>query len=147
MIHNEREYKQAVRRIEQEAQRLAAQRAQLEQMDLDAEQIQRVLDPMESFHQQLAEEIRGYERLKRGEFDELSNLRGLGQLLISLRIARGLTQRELASRLDVHESQVSRDERNEYHGVTLERAQRICEALGAEIHSRVELPDDRRSVA
>jgi transcriptional regulator with XRE-family HTH domain len=40
-------------------------------------------------------------------------LRGLGHLLIALRIAQGVSQRELAKRLEVHESQVSRDERNE----------------------------------
>jgi transcriptional regulator with XRE-family HTH domain len=34
----------------------------------------------------------------------------IGQLLISLRIAQGISQRELARRLNVHESQVSRDE-------------------------------------
>ena len=42
-----------------------------------------------------------------------------GHLLISLRIAKGISQRELAKRLNVHESQVSRDERNEYFGITL----------------------------
>ena len=33
-------------------------------------------------------------------------------LLIALRIAKGLTQRELAERLEVSETQVSRDERH-----------------------------------
>ena len=64
-------------------------------------------------------------------------MRGLGQLLVSLRIARGLTQRELAERLGVHESLVSRDERNEYHGITLDRAARILDALGYELRSTV----------
>jgi transcriptional regulator with XRE-family HTH domain len=36
---------------------------------------------------------------------------------VALRIATGLTQRQLAETLGVHESQVSRDERNEYHGI------------------------------
>jgi hypothetical protein len=75
-----------------------------------------VIDPMESFHLQLHEEVESYERLKRGEFPELDNLRGLGHLLIAVRIAQGVSQRELARRLGVHESQVSRDERNEYFG-------------------------------
>jgi hypothetical protein len=35
--------------------------------------------------------------------------------------------RELARRLGVHETQVSRDERNEYFGITLERAAKILE--------------------
>ncbi|MFM7058282.1 MAG: helix-turn-helix domain-containing protein [Planctomycetota bacterium] len=41
-----------------------------------------------------------------------------------------MTQRQLAERLGVHESQVSRDERNEYHGITLDRAARLLDAPG-----------------
>ena len=94
---------------------------------------------MESFHLQLQEEVTSYERLKRGEYEDLENLRGLGHLLVSLRITRGITQRELASRLDVHESQVSRDERNEYHGVSVDRVTKVLEALGAQLRTKIEL--------
>ncbi len=138
MIRNEKEYRQAVERIRQEKDRLTRQRDELKAMGLSPAEVKRALDPMRSFHQQLEEEVAGYERLKRGEFDDIENLRGLGQLLVSLRIARGMTQRQLAERLGVHETQISRDERNEYHGVTLERATKILEALGVEIRSRVE---------
>ena len=139
MIRNEKEYKEAVDRIGQEKERLAKQKAELKRMGLRPAQIKRALDPMRSFHQQLAEEVDNYERLKRGQFGEMLNLHDMGQLLVSLRIARGLTQRQLAEKLGVHETQISRDERNEYHGVTLDRAARILKALNAEIHSRVEL--------
>jgi hypothetical protein len=37
----------------------------------------------------------------------------------------------------VSEAQVSRDERNEYHGVTVDRAQRILEALGETVTARI----------
>jgi len=94
----------------------------------------------------LEKEIESYERLKRGEFDDLENLRGLGQTLISLRIAQGISQRELAKRLKVHESQVSRDERNEYFGITLERAAKVLDALNARLHTTVEI-EARRSRA
>jgi transcriptional regulator with XRE-family HTH domain len=80
-----------------------------------------------------------YERLQRREFDEIEDLRGLGPMLIAVRIAQGVSQRELATRLDVHESQVSRDERNEYFGITLERAARVLDALGARLRSQVKL--------
>lgn len=137
MIRNESEYQEAVQRLAEERGRLADQKRRLEGMKLGPDEVQRALDPMRSFHLQLEEEVRSYERLKRGEFAEVHNLKGIGQLLIALRIARGLSQRELASRLDVHESQVSRDERNEYHGVTLERASRVLDALGVDLRSSV----------
>lgn len=139
MIRSEKEYREAVGRIRQEEERLAKQEAELKAMGLGPAEIKRALDPMRSFHEQLKEEVQSYERLKRGEFDEVLNLRGLGQLLVSLRVARGLTQRQLAERLGVHETQVSRDERNEYHGITLERAARVLDALEVEVHSRIQL--------
>ncbi len=137
MIRNEVEYQEAVDRIVEEQKRLKDQRKRLKELNLTQEEIKRVLDPMRSFHEQLKEEVASYERLRRGEFEELQNFEGLGRLLIALRISQGLSQRELAARLDVHESQVSRDERNEYHGVTVDRANRILEALGVEVTSRV----------
>ena len=137
MIRNETEYQEAVQRIADEAARLKEQRSKLNELDLSKEEIKRVLDPMRSFHEQLKEEVASYERLQRGEFEEIQNFEGLGRLLIALRISQGLSQRELAERLGAHESQVSRDERNEYHGVTIERVGRILEALGAEVTTRV----------
>jgi hypothetical protein len=138
MIRNETEYQAAVERLAAEQARLKEQRSKLTELDLSREEIKRVLDPIRSFHEQLKEEVVSYERLKRGEFDELRNFEGLGRLLIALRIAQGVSQRELAERLEVHESQVSRDERNEYHGITVDRANKIIGALGAEVRSTVE---------
>lgn len=138
MIKNEHEYQESVRRVADEAARLKQERARLQEQGLSAAEVKRVLDPITSFRDQLKEEVASYERLMRGEFDELRNFEGLGRLLIALRIARGLSQRELAQRLGVHESQVSRDERNEYHGVTMDRANRILECLGVELRSVVQ---------
>ena len=147
MIRNENEYKDAVRRLGEQEERLKQQAAQLKQTKLSKDAIKRVLDPVRSFHEQIKEEVASYERLKRGEFDELQNFAGIGRLLIALRIAKGLTQRDLAGRLAVSETQVSRDERNEYHGVTIDRANRILEALGVEVTSAVSsLGQSRRPV-
>jgi hypothetical protein len=38
---------------------------------------------------------------------------------------------------------VSRDERNEYHGITVERAQKILDALNESVTTRVEEPAAR----
>ena len=138
MIRNETEYKEAVHRLEEEELRLGEYRRRLEDEGLDGAGIKRALDPLRSFHEQLREEVEYYERLKRGDLGVILNLHGLGRLLVGLRIALGLTQKELAQRLECHETQVSRDERNEYHGVTLERASRILDAMGVRLRSSLE---------
>lgn len=146
MIRNEAEYKEAVKRVGEEKRRLEEQRKSLEGMGLSADQVKRAIDPIRSFHLQLKEEVDSYERLKRGEFCEMRNLRGLGHLLISLRIARGMSQRDLAAKLGVNESQVSRDERNEYHGIRMDRAAQILDALGVELTTTVEVKPDSEAV-
>jgi ribosome-binding protein aMBF1 (putative translation factor) len=143
MIRTETEYQEASARLAGERTRLADHRARLKKVGLAAAEIKRVIDPLKSFHLQLKQEGESHERLKRGEFDELENLRGLGHLLISIRITQGISQRELSKRLNVHESQVSRDERNEYFGITLERAIKILEALNVQLHTRVEIEPPR----
>lgn len=140
MIRNESEYQEACARLEEERTRLEEYRGRLAGMDLKDDDLRRALDPLRSFHLQLEEEVQSYERLKRGDLGELSNLHGLGHMLVALRIARGLTQRELAAHLGVHESQVSRDERNEYHGVTVDRASRVLDAMGVRLRSFFEQP-------
>jgi DNA-binding XRE family transcriptional regulator len=139
MIRNETEYKEAVARLGEERGRLTEHAKRLKDAGLTSEEIKRVIDPMESFHLQLQEEVQSYERLKQGLFEDLDNLRGLGHLLIALRIAQGVTQRDLAKRLGVNESQVSRDERNEYFGITLERAIKILDALNVRLTTTVKI--------
>lgn len=41
--------------------------------------------------------------------------------------------------MDVRESQVSREESNEYFGITLERAARILNAVRIQLKTRVEI--------
>lgn len=140
MIRNENEYREAVARLKDERARLNEQKQNLKETGLTDEEIKRAIDPLESFHQQLQEEVDSYNKLCQGSFTEVHNFRGIGQLLIGLRIAHGLTQRQLADLLKVHESQVSRDERNEYFNITFERANRILDVLNAELITKVENP-------
>jgi DNA-binding XRE family transcriptional regulator len=140
MIRNETEYQEAAKRLKEERARHEAHEAELSRMGLSTEEINRAMDPLRSFSLQLDEEVEAYERLKRGDLGELDNLHGLGRTLVALRIALGMTQRQLAERLGVNESQVSRDERNEYHGATVERASRILDALGVTLTSAFRTP-------
>ena len=149
MIRNDSEHRKAVDRIKAERERIDAMRAQLAEEGLSDDEVKRATDPVQSFHLQLVEEVEAYEQLKRGEFGELENFRGLGQMLIAFRIYRGLSQRALADRLGIHESQVSRDERNEYHGITVGRAEKILRVLGVRVSSRVDFiePQENDEIA
>src|SRR4051812_45526889 len=61
--------------------------------------------------EEMLREIADFDRIRRGDLSMFDGAEDFGRLLIAARIARGLTQRQLADRLGVHESQISRDER------------------------------------
>jgi DNA-binding XRE family transcriptional regulator len=140
MIRNESEYQEALRRLRQDREVADRQRAALTAAGLNPDEVERAMQPLLSFQAQLAEEIDWYEDVRRRNFPVIRRLTELGSLLIALRIANGLTQRELAQRLGVSEASVSRDERNEYHAISVDRAQRILDALGATLLTSVEEP-------
>lgn len=138
MIRSEKEYREAVERLRQDEEILTLQKEKLEGLGLSEEEVRRALEPMLSFRAQLEEEVEWYEKVRRRDFGIIRDMSTVGTLLIALRIANGLSQRELAERLGVSEAQVSRDERNEYHGITVDRVQRVLDAMGETLTSRVE---------
>ena len=139
MIKTEREYLEAKKRLEDEFRSIESQKVKLEESGMSKEHIHLALDPLASFADQLQEEVDEYERIKRGQFDSLENLEGIGRILIAIRIAKGMKQKELAEALEVKETQISRDERNEYHGASIEKIQRVLRALDVNVTSKVEL--------
>lgn len=138
MIRNEAEYQEALRRVRQDQEVAERQREVFVKAGFPPDEVEQGMEPLLSFQGQLADEIEWYENVRRGNFPVVRRLTQLGQLLIALRIASGLTQRELADRLGVSESVVSRDEHNEYHGITIGRAQRTLDALQASVSTQVE---------
>ena len=132
MIRTESEYRKALERLEQDREHIRAQRVYLEGLTIDPDGVERAMQPVLSFHKQLEEEIETFDQMRRGELPTLHNLSDIGRWLIGVRIARGLSQRELAALLGVAEAQISRDERNEYHGITLERAQTVLQKMGVQ---------------
>lgn len=138
MIRTEAEYQEALRRLSQDRDVASQQRAALAAAGLNPAEVERAMEPLLSFHAQLADEVEWYENARRGNLPAIMRLTDIGRLLIAARIASGLTQRELADRLGVSESVISRDERNEYHAITVERAQRILDALDTSTITRAE---------
>ena len=64
MIRDEAEYRSACVRLDGALSRLARHRIRLQEAGLSEEEIKRVLDPVESLHLQLKEEIDHYQRMK-----------------------------------------------------------------------------------
>lgn len=129
MIKTEVAYKKSIEKLQEDKLFIQSQKKTLEDMGLTKEQVERSLQPSITFHEQLKEEVAYYERIRRGDFEPIINLYNLGKSLIAYRIYAGLSQQELAHRLGVSPSQVSRDERNEYYGATLERIQEVMKAM------------------
>lgn len=137
MIRTEKEYQDMLRRLEQDKDVMKEQRKRLEKLGLKDSEVDSAMEPAVSFHHQLQEEVEWYKQVKNGKFQPVYNLEQIGLLLIGLRISSGLTQKGLAALLGVSEAQVSRDENNEYHGITVERAQKILETLKTVIEINV----------
>ena len=89
--------------------------------------------------QELREELRAYDRISEAETLHLSSCQELGQLMIRGRIARGLTQKDLAEALHLKPQQIQRYEATDYQSVSLKRIQRIMEVLGLELESEIKL--------
>ncbi len=139
MISSELGYRKALEQLKNDANYIQRQREHLGSIGLKDNQLERAMQPAISLHEQLSEEVETYEQMRRGELGTLSDLTQIGRWLVGVRIAKGLSQRELAERLGVSEAQVSRDERNEYHGVTVERAQMILQRMGVELKLEAEV--------
>lgn len=138
MIKTESEYKAMIQRLNDDLNYMSKQEKILQDMGLSADEVRRAMEPSMAFHEQLKEEVEYYERIKRFDFEALENLCGLDRYLIGLRIALGVSQSELAKRLNVSVSQVSRDEKNEYHGISVEKANKIFEALGVVVITKLD---------
>jgi HTH-type transcriptional regulator/antitoxin HigA len=86
----------------------------------------------EGMIRQLEEELREYDELKSGEL-KLPNVERLDQIapfIAKMRIAKGVSQTELAHRLGVSKQVVSRYEETEYQTVAISRLQEILDAIG-----------------
>lgn len=65
MLTSEQEYREARARITEQRQRIDAQRAALQAEGLSPDQVKRLTDPIESFHQLLRDDVECDERPSR----------------------------------------------------------------------------------
>lgn len=86
----------------------------------------------------LREDIGSYEKLQSsGDIPTELAANELGLFPIIGRIARRLSQRELADLLEVSEQQIQRYESDRYASISLSRYSRVLEVLGVELRSRL----------
>ena len=93
----------------------------------------------EAWRDALQKDIAEYEMLKKGDIQslELESFEQLPEALIKARIIRGLTQAQLAEKLNVMPQQVQRDEATGYIGASFRKILRIQEVLGIEVKQEI----------
>lgn len=112
----------------------SGRRSKLAQLEIDA---------VRSQADDLRAELEEYERLRSGEVStfEAASLDGLAGLLVRARIARGWSQRQLATALGMAEQQIQRYESTDYRSASLARICDVAAALDLSITERGELRD------
>ena len=92
---------------------------------------------------ELQRDVAAYVELRSGAVRtfEIDSLAELPSVLISSRIASGMTQRELAERLSLKEQQIQRYETQNYEGASFARIADIADAIGLEIPRELALAD------
>jgi ribosome-binding protein aMBF1 (putative translation factor) len=132
MIKNERQYRITRAQAARFARTLEGLRERTNSPEGIHPRIARAQE--EAVESQLADlqgELHEYEQLKAGDFEigDLRIVRELPMLLIKARIARGLSQRELAARVGLKEQQIQRYEATEYASASLSRIKEVAGAL------------------
>lgn len=130
MITNERQYRVTKAEIGRFEESLSHADEQGRGLHPDLQQAMR--DGLESQLQELRDEVADYEALRDGKITslEFDSLAGVPIGLIKARIAKGLTQKELAESLDLKEQQIQRYEATLYEGASLDRIQQVANVLG-----------------
>ena len=86
----------------------------------------------EGMIKQLEDELREYDQVKSGELTlpHVERLDQIAPFIAKVRIAKGVSQTELARRLGVSKQVISRYEESDYQTVAIVRLQEILDAIG-----------------
>jgi transcriptional regulator with XRE-family HTH domain len=130
MIRSEAEYRKARRDLDIALRLLVEEQAYWLDQGMSEDESSSMLEPVRLRIAELRDRIMLFERIRTGDLSSFTGHEDMGKALIAARLARGLTQREFAELAGSHESQVSRDEKNEYHGVGEDRLRALMNAVG-----------------
>jgi transcriptional regulator with XRE-family HTH domain len=142
MITNERQYRITRSEAEKFRKALAGMGTSNVREGVHPRLVQAEREALQSQLQDLQAEIAEYEQLKSAavpviavnSFDELA------EGLIKARIAAGLSQKDLADRLNLKEQQIQRYEAERYGPASYQRLREVAEAIGVRIRNDILLP-------
>jgi HTH-type transcriptional regulator / antitoxin HipB len=139
MIQNERQHKVTQTKLRELEQIHAS--IDFEDTSLHPRQILSQKNSYNKIISTLKQEIAEYEELKSGRVSvfQIESFNELPTALIKARIASGMTQKELAEKIDTQEQQIQRYEANHYHAISFDRLMKIVGALGISFRHSVEI--------
>ncbi len=139
MIKNERQYRITKAQAQKFASALNDAQAKTDIDPLLAELEQNAI---RSQLDELAQQIDEYEELQAGSRSviDVDSFGELPNALVKARIAAGLSQKDLAERLEMKEQQIQRYESTDYRTASLARLQEVVHALGISVREEVFLP-------
>ena len=132
MIKNERQYRFTKTQVNRFERALAELRSRNpEDIDVHPLIAKARVDAVSGQLADLKEQLRVYESLKAGEFEvkQLEVVSDLPTMLISARIAQGMTQKDLAERIGLKEQQIQRYEATDYAKASLARIREVARGL------------------
>lgn len=141
MITNEKQYKTAKVQIENLQSSLDNVSSSSGNEQVDTRLLELSKRALEAQLQDLVEEVREYEALKAGNIivTEISHLEDLPKTLIKARIANGMTQSDLATRLGLKMQQIQRYEADEYNSASLKTLLKIASELNLSVSGDVQI--------
>jgi HTH-type transcriptional regulator / antitoxin HipB len=142
MIQNERQYKVTQTKLKELEQ--ASANIELDDPSLHPRQTLSQKNSYNKIIGTLKQELAEYEELKSGRIVvfQIESFNDLPTALIKARIALGMTQKELAEKIDTQEQQIQRYEANHYHAISFNRLMKVVQALGISFKNSVEIEVD-----
>jgi len=136
MITNERQYRITKAQIEKFKEAIGAFDIKAATEQTKSRTLAKAeLAAMQSEFEQLSKQLHEYETLKSGTVEVLKapTLEDLPSVLVRARIAKGLSQRQLAGAVGLKEQQIQRYEAQQYASANLRRLSQVANALGLNI--------------
>jgi ribosome-binding protein aMBF1 (putative translation factor)/dephospho-CoA kinase len=149
VIKNERQYrisKAEAAKFEKAIREMPSQRSR---PGVHPKLVRAQIDALNSQLADLNEEIQEYEALRSGKRRvlQLGSFEDLPRALVQGRIAAGMSQEDLAGRLEIKPQQVQRYEATDYASASLSRISEVVRVLGLRVQEDVFLPGGEFSLA